>query len=176
MCSRDIPTTAYGRDWWHEFAEEGHQRPPTQRPPSYEGMETRDRRVLYDDLYPGYGRTAAENYDPRLFRRYFNLPTQVSSDTYRLVGYLTNPNANIQTWKLYGKQRHRNSADFYMTPAMLGYDLKVQITNDIVTSREKLRDLDLIPSEITFASPLLDPGTYTFVELPKSELQDMRYF
>ncbi len=157
---------ALGRDWWREAGADEN---------AFVHMETRDRRVLYDELYPGYARSASTNYDPRLFRRYINLPTQESSDTYRLVGYLTNASATIPTWKLFGKQRYRNRADFYMTPAILGYDLKIQVTDEIVKSREKLRDLDLIPDQITFASPLLDTSPYTFVELPKSELHDMRY-
>lgn len=146
----------------------------------YYSVGERDRHVLYDDLYPAYGRSAAHNYDPRFFRRMTNIPTQFGrEDTYRLVGYLTNNSAAIQTWKLFGKQSHRNRADFYMTPAMAGYDVKIQLTDDVVNGREKLRDMDTIPSEITINSPILDSGydnRYTFVELPKSDLRDMFYY
>lgn len=152
-------------------------------PPSFGGggggVGMRDRRVVYDDFYPPYGRSAAYNYDPRFIGRVTNLPTQAgAADTYRLVGYLNNPSASVPTWKVFGRQRDRNRADFYMTPAYAGYDMKLQITDEIVVGRDKFRDLDTIPSQVTFSSPMLESSSpYTFVELPKSDLRDgLMYF
>ena len=159
-------------------AQNGHNTHNTQNThDSIDSIGRRDRHVLYDDLYPPYGRSAAYNYDQRFFRRVTNIPTQGNGDTYRLVGYLTNQNGSIPTWKLFGKQRDRNRADFYITPAHAGYDVKIQLTDDMIIGREKLRDMDTIPNEILINSPMMDSNLpYTFVELPKSDLKDLFYF
>jgi hypothetical protein len=50
------------------------------------------------------------------------------------------------------------------------YDLKIQITDDIVKGNEKLRSVDTLPNELTFESPLLAKTPYTVSELPKENL------
>lgn len=143
--------------------------------PEITSTRERDMKVLYDPLYPALSRTDRSSYEGILDntrKRKFNVPTQTNYDTYRLVGYITNDDdQNGRTWKLMGKQRDRNRADFYMIPVNNNYDVKIQITDDIVVG-EKLRDIDTIPNEISFKSPLLTDTPYKFVELPKGDLTD----
>lgn len=151
------------------------------KPVQYDTSATkqRDMKVLFDPLYPALNRTDRKSFEGvvnNTINRNFNIPTQTHYDSYRLIGYITNENdQNGRTWKLMGKQRDRNRADFYMIPVNNNYDVKIQITDDMVVG-EKLRDIDTIPSEIQFNSPLLTDTPYKFVELPKSSLDDAMYF
>lgn len=133
----------------------------------------RDYRVLYDPLYPALDRTRMRNYEG-IQKRHFNLPTQYSDDTYRLVGYLVNNASSTPTWKLMGRLVDRHRGDFYMIPAN-GTEIKVPISNGMIVGREKLTDFYTIPDTLTFSSPLLEASPYTYVPLPRSDLQDMRY-
>jgi hypothetical protein len=76
---------------------------------------------------------------------------------------------------LFARQLDRNRADFYAVPANGYGDIKVPITNDMIVGRDKLRDVYTIPDTMTFSSPLMESTPYTFVGLPKSDLQDLRY-
>jgi hypothetical protein len=139
-------------------------------------VETRDRRVLYDELYPGVNRTSAGVFrDFHVHQDVFNIPTQPVNDTYRLVGYLKNDSDQQGTWKLFGRDKDRNRGEFYITPTNNYNDIKIQITDNMVVGREKLRSMDTIPDSLTFNSPLLSNSPYTFVELPKGDLKDLRY-
>jgi len=134
----------------------------------------RDLRVLHDPLYPAYNRTDRDNYElvaENTFRRNINIPTQRFNDSYRLIGYASNSDDEVGSWKVFGRQKDRNRGDYYMVPVNRNYDLKVQITDKIVVG-EKLRDIDTVPDSITFDSPLLAQTPYTFVELPKGDLRD----
>lgn len=143
------------------------------RDAEYRDTEYRDYRVLYDPLYPALNRTRMGNYVGAQ-KRYFNLPTQFSEDTYRIVGYLVNNASSTPTWKLMGRLIDRHRGDFYMVPAN-GSDIKVPINNNMIVGREKLTDFYTIPDTLVFSSPLLERTPYTFVPLPRSDLQDMRY-
>ena len=139
-------------------------------------VEVRDRRVLHDDLYPGINRTSAGVFrDFHVHQDVFNIPTQPTNDRYRLVGYLKNDIDPTGTWKLFGRDKDRNRGEFYLTPTNNYNDIKIQITDSMVVGREKLRSLDTIPDTLTFNSPLLSNTPYTFVELPKGDLTDLRY-
>ena len=136
---------------------------PSVRPPCVR----RDMQVLHDPLYPALNRTTLDNFGSVM--RNFNLPTQSEGDTYRLLGYLKNDGSDIPTWKLFGRQRDRNRGEYYIVPADRRHDLKLQITDNMVVGRDRLRDLDTIPNTLMFASPMLERTPYTFVELPKTD-------
>lgn len=139
-------------------------------------VENRDRRVVEDDLYPAVNRTSAHLFrDFHVHKDVFNIPTQHGSDTYRLVGYLKNDSDPNGTWKLFGRDKDRNRGEFYIIPTNNINDIKIQITDSVISGREKLRSLDTIPDTLTFNSPLLSKTPYTFVELPKGDLTDLRY-
>lgn len=134
----------------------------------------RDLRVLNDPLYPAYNRTDRGTFESVIdntLRRNINIPTQYYNDSYRLIGYVSNDQDEMGRWKLMGRQKDRNRGEFYMIPVNKNYDLKVQITDKMVIG-EKLRDLDTLPDQIVFDSPLLAQTPYTFTELPKADLTD----
>jgi hypothetical protein len=140
-----------------------------------------DENVLYDQLYPPTNRTDASTYnnmDVQVRNRNMYVPTRASTDDYRMVGYLVSQEGNDSggnNWKLFARQKNNNNADFYMVPANNNYDIKIPISNDIVVGKEKLRDVYTIPNEIQFNSPMLNKDSYTFIELPKTDLSDSRY-
>ena len=139
-------------------------------------VEERDRKVVNDDLYPALNRTSANLFrDFHVYQDVFNIPTQPTRDTYRLIGYLKNDQDSNGTWKLFGRDKDRNRGEFYIVPTNNYNDIKIQLTDNIVSSREKLRSLDTIPDSVTFNSPLLEKSPYTFIELPKGDLSDLRY-
>jgi hypothetical protein len=141
-------------------------------PKSY--TRERDIRVLHDDLYPAYNRADKGSFESvvdKTLERKINVPTRHYSDSYRLIGYLTNDEDEIKTWKLMAKQTDRNKSDFFMIPANRNYDMKVQITNDIVVG-DKINDLYNVPKEVKFNTPLLSSGPYKFSELPKGDIND----
>ena len=137
----------------------------------------RDLRVLNDPLYPAYNRTDSGTFNSvfeNTLKRNINVPTQRYHDSYRLIGYLINNNDEIGRWKVFGKQRERNIGDFYMTPVDKTQDMKIQITDSIVMG-QKLKDIDNIPDELVFKTPLLAPTPYKFTELPKADLTDIAF-
>ena len=139
-------------------------------------VDHRDRKVLHDELYPAVNRTSAHLFrDFHLHKDIFNIPTQPGSDTYRLVGYLKNDSDPNGTWKLFGRDKDRNQGEYYMIPTNHINDIKIQVTDSIISGRDRLRSLDTIPDTISFNSPLLAKTPYTFVELPKGDLKDLRY-
>lgn len=132
----------------------------------------RDLRVLQDPLYPALNRPDRGSFElvmENTARREINVPTRTYNDSYRLVGYLTNSDADIPKWKMFGRQKDRNRGDFYMVPVDRTQDMKVQITDSIIVG-DKVRDLDTIPTQISFNSPLLSSTPYMFTELPKADL------
>lgn len=170
----------YTRKWWYDDMGDGIYQATGEdkvcmNASTYNrlNMRERDYRVLHDPLYPALDRTRVGNYNA-IYNRNFNLPTQHTDDSYRLVGYLVNNHSTTSTWKLFGRLLDRHRGDFYMMPSN-GNDIKVPITNDMIVGREKLTDFYTIPNTLTFVSPLLEASPYTFVPLPRSDLQDMRY-
>jgi len=140
----------------------------------------RDKRVLNDQLYPPLNRVERDivaNLPPP--------PINASGrqeDTFRLLGYIkyTGENGNEErdagnnTWKCMGRMKDRHSGEFYAVPANTNDDIKIPLTPDIVVS-ERLRDIYTLPTEMRFNSPFFNGSTYTFVELPKTELNSAVY-
>ena len=144
--------------------------------PQQQPTATRDYRVLQDPLYPPLNRTDAmthQSLENQIYRRNMYVPTNDTLDTYRVVGYLINKDATQDAggnnWKLFARQKDRYMADFYMIPANNNYDIKIQITNDMLKG-DKLRDVYTIPSSLTIDSPMLNKTPYQFVEIPKADL------
>ena len=138
----------------------------------------RDRRVLSDPLYPPLNRTDAVthgNLETNMQQRNMYVATNSLNDKYRVVGYLVSNDPHSMdkggnNWKLMARQKDRNNADFYMIPANNNYDIKINISNEMVQGPEKLKDLYTIPSKITLNSPMLNTTPYDFVEIPKADL------
>lgn len=153
------------------------EEPP--RPPQVQngGIPTRDYRVLYDPLYPPLNRTDTVTHtmlEKNIDKRNMYIPTNETGDNYRLVGYLVNKeggrtDAGGNNWKLMARQKDRNTSDFYMIPANNNYDIKIHVTDDMIVG-DRLRDVYTIPKNIAFKSPMLNEGTYEFVEIPKADL------
>ena len=156
------------------------QVPDTSQSPQVQSQSVaeRDYRVLADPLYPPMNRTDAGTYQAlqdRIQKRDLYVATSVRStnDSYRLVGYLVNKDAEHDSggnnWKLMARMKDRNIADFYMIPANRNYDMKIHITDDMVQGT-RLRDIYTIPNSISFNTPLLHTSPYEFVEVDKSDL------
>jgi hypothetical protein len=134
----------------------------------------RDIRVLSDPLYPALARTDRSSFEgvaENTHKRNINIPSRSSNDTYRLVGYLSNEDADVTRWKVFARQKDRNRSDFYITPVDRTIDMKIQIT-DGMTVGEKMRDVDTVPDVVQFNSPLLSKTPYTYSSLPKADLID----
>jgi flagellar basal body-associated protein FliL len=136
----------------------------------------RDYRVLNDQLYPPLNRTDTITHnmlETNISNRNMYVPTNDSYDKYRLIGYLVNKendkDAGGNNWKLFAREKTRNTADFYIIPSNNNYDIKIHINDDIIKG-ERLRDIYTIPKYISFNSPMLNPGPYEFVEIPKADL------
>jgi hypothetical protein len=141
----------------------------------------RDYRVLNDPLYPPLNRTDSQNTASLIENtaaRNWNVPTNQSNDNYRLVGYLVSQeqkrDVGDNNWKLFARQKDRNTADFYMMPANNNYDVKIALKDDTVVGT-RLRDVYTIPDQLQFNSPLLNNGSYQFVENPKADLSSPGY-
>ncbi len=145
----------------------------------------RDKRVLYDDLYPPQNRTDASTYDmmsAEIQNRNFYTQTQNYGDTFRMVGYLTNK-GNVtgendtggNVWKLLARQIDSNRSQFYMIPSNNNYGIKINLSDNIIKG-PKIKDIYDIPNEINFDTPLLSSSPYTFTELPKNDFTDYGYY
>lgn len=141
--------------------------------------DSRDRKVLNDPLYPALNRTEFNTHQgilEKIESKALYNATQNFSDRYRLVGYVTNPDDNKDTggnvWKLFGREKDRNQAEFYMIPANNNYDMKIMLNNDMIVG-EKLRDMYTIPKQLLFKSPLLNQTPYEITELPMNDLTNL---
>lgn len=139
-------------------------------------VQNRDYRVIRDPLYPPLNRTDAVTHtrlQQNIDARNMYVPTNDTQDTYRLVGYLINnddtKDVGGNNWKLFARQKDRHTSDFYMVPTNNNYDIKIQIKDDMV-SGERLRDLYTIPAKVTFNTPMLNKGSYDFVEVSPADL------
>ena len=145
------------------------------RQPTPPAPTARDYRVLQDPLYPPLNRTDTVTQtmlQQNIDNRNMYVPTNDTQDNYRLVGYLVgkNTDAGGGNWKLFARQKDRNTSDFYMIPSNNNYDIKIYIKDEMVVG-DRLRDVYTIPKQITFNSPMLDAtGSYEFVEIPKADL------
>jgi hypothetical protein len=144
-------------------------------------VESRDRRVIGDPLYPPTNRTSEQVHagvvnQIKAGNLYQN--TDDMNDGFRLVGYLTSNehvrDAGGNTWQMYARMKDRHQGSYYIVPSNRNMELKVPLTQDIVVG-ERLRDVYTLPNEMRFKSPMLNTGAYTFTELPKAELGSVRY-
>jgi hypothetical protein len=140
------------------------------------GIETRDRKVIEDQLYPPLNRSDNKTHSElvkNINSRNMYIQTNNMNDKYRLVGYVTNnaeeKDVGNNNWKLFARQKDRNISDFYMKPTDNNNDIKVPITDDIVVG-DKLRDIYNISKHITFNSPLFNNTPYNIIEIPKADL------
>lgn len=145
--------------------------------PTQPSSRSRDAKVLNDPLYPPLNRTDTVTHgslETEVKDRNLYVPTRQQSDEYRLVGYMvsndaTNKDNGGNSWKLFARQKDRNTSDFYMVPSNNNYDIKIPITDDMVVGRHKMRDVYDIPNQVKFKSPMLNETPYTFVDLPKAD-------
>lgn len=143
---------------------------------SVETVDTRDRKVVEDQLYPPLNRSDNKTHSElvkNINSRNMYIQTNSINDKYRLVAYVTNnaeeKDVGNNNWKLFARQKDRNISDFYMKPTDNNNDMKVPITDDIVVG-DRLRDIYNIPKQITFNSPLFNNTPYNIVEIPKADL------
>lgn len=139
--------------------------------------DTRDKRVISDQLYPPLNRTDEQNHIA--ISRSLNNRVNQDQDSFRLVGYLTNndeysKDAGGNNWKLFARMKDRHQGEFYIIPTNNNIDLKIPLTNDVVIG-EKLRDVYSIPNELKFNSPMLNQTSYKFTEIPKADFSSVRY-
>lgn len=134
----------------------------------------RDMQVLRDPLYPALNRTDAPTFNSvakHTINREFNASTQYGSgDTYRLIGYISNPDDAKGEWKLFGRRKDRHRGEYYLVPVNNMYDIKIQLTDQNTVTR--IGDPDAIPETLLFTTPLLLNTPYTFTALPKTSFTD----
>lgn len=142
-------------------------------------VDTRDRQVINDTLYPPISRTERPQYD--ILLNYmskrpdlFNYPTRGSPDTYRQIGYLTTgPSKNPDDILiLYGREKYKGSdlGEFYITSANKFSGLKFMLNN----TNSNVKRLYDIPQKINITGNIL-AGTYDYTELPKPDLTSPPY-
>jgi hypothetical protein len=138
-------------------------------------VQMRDERVLYDPLYPPLNRSNTET-TARYIASIRPTATRDTSDTYRIVGYLVDEEDKNETWKLYAREQHRGGrADFYATPANRNFDVKVSLDNNVITSKDKFRDMYSIPDQVRINHPMFSQSSYKVVELPKTDFNSNYY-
>jgi hypothetical protein len=138
-------------------------------------VQMRDERVLYDPLYPPLNRSNVDTTS-RYIASIRPTATRDSSDTYRIIGYLVDEEDKNETWKLYAREQHRGGrADFYATPANRNYDVKVSLDNNVITSKDKFRDMYSIPDQVSINHPMFTRSSYKVVELPKTDFESNYY-
>jgi len=137
-------------------------------------VQQRDLNVLLNPIYPPLARVERPIFD-NLIRMNFGQTTRGSEDTFRLMGYLVNTNKNDMdmggnVWKLFGRQTYRGSSigEFYVSPVNdHTSDMKIFLKNEMM-SKDKIRDIYSLPSEVYLDSPFFSKNAYTINELPKS--------
>ena len=145
----------------------------------------RDTQVLSDPLYPPLNRTDKNTFDGVVYEtknRNINIPTNLSRDTFHLVGYLTSKSTGDDSidsggnsWKLMAREKTKNESEFYLIPTNVTYSIKIPLTPDIFIG-ERPRDMYTIPRKMQFKSPLLNDTPYEFTEIPKTDFTDDHYY
>jgi hypothetical protein len=107
--------------------------------------------------------------EPRL------VPDSDSSDTYRLVGYLTNREDKGDVWKLMARLTNRSQADFYAQSSNRNLDIKIPLTSDVVKSMDSsshaFKDIYDLPSAVMIQHPMFSNNViYDVVVLPRAQL------
>jgi hypothetical protein len=142
---------------------------------SEDEVQQRDLNVLLNPIYPPLARVERPIFD-NLIKMNFGQTTRGSEDTFRLMGYVVNSNKNDMDmggniWKLFGRQSYRGSSvgEFYVSPVNdHSSDMKIYLKNEMM-SKEKIRDIYALPTEVYFDSPFFSKNAYTINELPKSD-------
>lgn len=154
----------------------GYYYPPRYQPPPATIPEAhvyqRDLRVLEDPLYPPLNRGTAP-----LMPSALPPPIRTSyaaDDMFRHVGYIKSSNdSNLDTghnvWKLMGRNTNRNTGEYYIVPANTNADIKIPLAGGVVKEPRRLGDVDNLPTELRFDSPLLNKDPYVVTELPRSD-------
>lgn len=160
----DLSRVCMTRDEYHTLITTDH----THSTAMGDQVDTRDRRVLSDPMYPPLDRSSSTVL-PWTAGVRTRAPGQ--DDTYRIIGYLSNGDADKDiggnTWKLFARQTDSSLATFYIVPSNNTVDVKIMLDNDIVVGRT-LRDIYSVPDTLTFTSPLLLRTPYQVVRLPMS--------
>lgn len=138
-----------------------------------EMIRNRDNRVINDPLYPPINRMEkplTNDYIKMYEQGVFGQTTNYNKDTYRLIAYLVNTNDKNDVWQLFGRQRQRGSSrgDFYVVSfnrSSNDNNIKLQIEDDMMTSKEKIRDIYALPKYVSFQSPLMASDSFELVEL-----------
>ena len=148
---------------------------------SIDKAQERDIRVLQDPLYPPVNRSESSVYNmtrTAIDQKKLYVQSANYNDSFRLVGYLTSnderKDSGGNSWKMFARQIYSNKSEFYLMPTNNNYDIKIPITDDIIASGYRLRDIYDIPSTIRFNTPLLNISEYTFIELPRNNLDGIR--
>lgn len=168
---------------YKELLKQTHQTRQTQQKAVvvHDQASTRDRQVLNDPLYPALNRSETRTHNNTVSlidkKQLYN-NTQEFSDRYRLVAYVSaqdkdKVDSGGNVWKLFGRQKNRNQAEFYMVPSNNNFDMKIMLNNDIIVGNDKLRDIYTIPNTLTFNSPLLNQTSYQVIELPMNDYTNM---
>jgi len=141
-------------------------------------LTNRDRRVLNDDLYPPLNRTDDQTFNSVTTNPNINQVSNPNQDSFRLIGYLTNHDTIMDkggnNWKLFGRMKDKYQGEYYIVPANNNLDIKIPLTSDVVVG-ERLRDIYTLPSEMRFKSPMLNTGSYEYVEMPKTDFTNSKY-
>lgn len=136
-------------------------------------IEHRDRRVLYDQLYPPLNREDKYNTLDLLYnidRQFFNVSTNSLHDTFRPIGYLSDDtNINNPKLILFGRQLYKNGrSEFYTSPADLSLSsIKIPLDSKI------LNNMYDIPDKIQLTS--IYPGNYTVTTMQNPNLYNTYY-
>jgi hypothetical protein len=138
-------------------------------------VDLRDYGVLYNDLYPPYGRTdrpISDNILKNMDSGLFNISTRDNIDTPRLLGYFypDNNNNNIHhIYKLFGWVKYNGNSNGYFYFKSTDETKSFKYTLDDTNSN--LRRIDDIPPIIKiYKGPII--GEFKFDELKKSDLSN----
>lgn len=133
-------------------------RPLNMIPLSNEFIRKRDAMVVNDPLYPPLNRSSVEPLD-----------------NYRLLGYLVGEESVSDSWQLYGRKVNNTRSQFYARPTDRNIDMKIQIEDNMMPPRDRIRDLDNLPDSVVLDHPLFTSGTYKVTENPRTEYNS-QYF
>lgn len=133
-------------------------------------VRSRDLAVLNDPLFPPWNRQSASQHDA--YRRALWLRSRAvtrDDDAFRLVAYLVRADDSKEAWKLFGRKRDNNTADFYLMSTKRDDDVKVPVSRSTMPdARARLRGLDDLPDRVVFATPIVD-GTFDVMQLPNTD-------
>ena len=134
-------------------------RPINMIPLSYDAIQTRDRAVISDPLYPPLNRSSISPHD-----------------TYRMVGYLVGEESKSDIWQLYGRQVNNTRSEFYVRPTDRNVDMKILLQdNDFTSPKYRLRDMDNLPDITSIDNPMFTSSIYRVVSNPNTDFSSL-YF